>query len=81
MWIFAFHRSVSANSSLTPLEEWISNKDFSNTEGFTGPKWHIPSEEEIQFANELLNLHLESALDELLKICQDKIHSDPGIPV
>ncbi|KVI02356.1 Armadillo-like helical [Cynara cardunculus var. scolymus] len=72
------YKSVSRHSSLTPLEEWISIKDFSNDEAFTGPKWHIPSDEEIQFANDLLNLHLNSALDELLKICQDNIHSDPG---
>lgn len=72
------YKSVSRHSSLTPLEEWISNKDYSNDEAFTGPKWHIPSDEEIQFANDLLNVHLDSALDELLRICQDNIHSDPG---
>ncbi|KAM0029418.1 putative armadillo-like helical, proteasome activator complex subunit 4 domain-containing protein [Helianthus debilis subsp. tardiflorus] len=72
------YRSVSNHSSLTLLEEWISNKDFSSDQPSMGPTWHIPSDEEIQFANELLNLHLESALDELLKICQDNIHSDPG---
>ncbi|PWA43841.1 proteasome activating protein [Artemisia annua] len=72
------YKSVSHHSSLTPLAEWISNKDFSNDEASTGPKWHIPNDDEIQLANELLNLHLESALDELVKICQDNIHSDPG---
>lgn len=72
------YKSISRDSSLAPLEEWISNKGYSDNEPFTGPKWHIPNEEEIQFANELLNLHLESALDELLKLCQDNIHSDPG---
>lgn len=76
----SLHRSVSHHSSLAPLEEWISNKGFSDDEAFTGPKWHIPNAEEIQFANELLNLHLESALDELSKICEDSIHSDPGKP-
>lgn len=44
----------------------------------TAPKWHIPSNEEVQFANELLALHFESALDDILKICQTKMHSDPG---
>ncbi|XP_071733720.1 proteasome activator subunit 4 [Rutidosis leptorrhynchoides] len=72
------YKSLSRHSSFNPLEEWISNKDFSNGETVKGPTWHIPSDEEIQFANELLNLHLVSALDELLKICQDNIHSDPG---
>ncbi|GJV43583.1 retrotransposon protein, putative, ty1-copia subclass [Tanacetum coccineum] len=28
--------------------------------------------------NELINRHLESALDKTVKICQDNIHSDPG---
>lgn len=60
------------------LEEWISTKDYSRDEKLIGPKWHVPNDEEIQFANELLNLHFESALDELLRICQNKIHSDPG---
>lgn len=60
------------------LEEWISTKDYSDDKHLAGPKWHIPSAEEVQFANELLDLHLRSALDDLLRICQTKIHSDPG---
>ncbi|KAE8725691.1 Proteasome activator subunit 4 [Hibiscus syriacus] len=59
------------------LEEWISAKDYSDGE-LKGPKWHVPSDEEVQFANELLTLHFQSALDDLLRICQTKIHSDPG---
>lgn len=43
-----------------------------------GPNWHIPNAKELQFANELLNLHLDSALDDLLKICQTKVYSDTG---
>lgn len=42
------------------------------------PKWHIPSADEVQFANELLDLHLQSALDDLYRICQARIHSKPG---
>ncbi|KAL6547028.1 hypothetical protein OROMI_022749 [Orobanche minor] len=60
------------------LEEWIDLKDFSLDKPVTGPKWHVPVEGEISFANELLTLHCESALDDLLTICQSKIHSDPG---
>ncbi|XVF70972.1 hypothetical protein PTKIN_Ptkin11bG0205100 [Pterospermum kingtungense] len=59
------------------LEEWISAKDYSDGAP-KPPKWHIPSDAEVQFANELLNLHFQSALDDLLRICQTKIHSDPG---
>ncbi|GMI63857.1 proteasome activating protein 200 [Hibiscus trionum] len=59
------------------LEEWISAKDYSDG-ALKGPKWHVPSDEEVQFANDLLILHFQSALDDLLRICQTKIHSDPG---
>ncbi|KAL8033297.1 hypothetical protein ABFX02_13G151400 [Erythranthe guttata] len=60
------------------LENWIDTKDFSIDKPVIGPKWHVPVEDEIKFANELLKLHFESALDDLLTICQSKIHSDPG---
>ncbi|GMJ16016.1 proteasome activating protein 200 [Hibiscus trionum] len=59
------------------LEEWISAKDYSDG-ALKGPTWHVPSDEEVQFANELLILHFQSALDDLLRISQTKIHSDPG---
>lgn len=74
---FSLLRCVSRHSLSGALEEWISTKDF-RFEPSVGPKWHIPNNEELQFANELLNLHFESALDDLLKICQNKVHSDPG---
>ncbi|KAI4307795.1 hypothetical protein L6164_030939 [Bauhinia variegata] len=59
------------------LEEWISSKDYSNDERLI-PKWHIPCDKEVQFANELLDIHFKSALDDLLNICQNKIHADQG---
>ena len=60
------------------LEEWISSKDHSDNKPLVGPKGHISNAEEVKFANELLDLHLRSALDDLLRICHTKIHSDPG---
>ena len=60
------------------LEEWVSTKDYNDDGQLIGPKWHVPSDKEVQFANELLNLHFQSALDDLLRICQTKLHSDPG---
>ena len=61
------------------LEEWICTKDYVNDEKpLIGPKWHVPNKEEVHFANELLDLHFQSALDDLLRICQTKMHSDPG---
>lgn len=76
------HILVSRCTLLHPesamLEKWISTKDYPGDETLMAPKWHIPSDEEVQFANELLNIHIQSALDDLLKICQTKMHSDPG---
>ena len=43
------------------------------------PKWHDPSQDELSFANELLDFHFQSALEDLLTICQMKVHSDKGI--
>lgn len=72
------YRCVSCHPDAAVLEKWISTKDYLNDEPLTRPKWHVPNDEEVQFANELLNLHFQSALDDLLRICKDKIHSDPG---
>lgn len=71
-------KCVLRHSVAASLEEWISTKDFLDDKLPLGPNWHIPCNEEIQFANELLNLHLEGGLDDLGKIWQSKIHSDPG---
>jgi proteasome activator subunit 4 len=43
------------------------------------PKWHDPSQDELSFASELLDFHFQSALEDLLAICQAKVHSDKGI--
>ncbi|XP_058114656.1 proteasome activator subunit 4 isoform X2 [Magnolia sinica] len=72
------YKCFSHHPAAAVLEEWISTKDYQNKEPSLTPKWHIPSEDEVLFANELLDLHFRSALDDLLKICQNKIHSDPG---
>ncbi|KAK4484733.1 hypothetical protein RD792_007326 [Penstemon davidsonii] len=72
------YKCVLRHSSAASLEEWIDTKDFSLDKPGITPTWHVPNEEEINFANELLKLHFEFALDDLLTICQSKIHSDPG---
>ncbi|KAI3456750.1 hypothetical protein Pfo_013413 [Paulownia fortunei] len=72
------YKCVMHHSFAASLEEWIDAKDFSIDTPEMGPKWHVPIEDEVKFANELLKLHFESALDDLLTICQSKIHSDPG---
>ncbi|KAL5981317.1 hypothetical protein ACLOJK_015372 [Asimina triloba] len=72
------HKCILRHPAAAMLEEWISTKDYQNKDPSLTPKWHIPSEDEVFLANELLDLHFKSALDDLLKICQEKIHSDPG---
>jgi proteasome activator subunit 4 len=42
------------------------------------PKWHDPSQDELSFANELLHFHFQSALEDLLTICQTKVNSETG---
>ncbi|TKY47091.1 Proteasome activator subunit 4 [Spatholobus suberectus] len=71
------YKCVLSHPDAVALEEWISTKDFSTDEKLI-PKWHIPCDEEVHFANELLDIHFKSALDDLLKICQTKIHADQG---
>ncbi|KAM7252530.1 hypothetical protein ACFE04_024413 [Oxalis oulophora] len=72
------YRCILRHPAASAVEEWISTKDYSNDNKLMVPKWHIPNDEELLFANELLNLHFHSALDDLLTICEKKIHSDPG---
>ncbi|XP_021740798.1 proteasome activator subunit 4-like [Chenopodium quinoa] len=60
------------------MENWISTKDCLSDK-LIYPKWHVPVEEETLYANELLSLHFQSALDTLVTICQDKVHTDAGI--
>ncbi|KAL9224895.1 hypothetical protein vseg_000877 [Gypsophila vaccaria] len=71
------YRCASHYPNAHPMEKWISTKD-SLDDLSPVPKWHVPVEEEIVFANELLSLHFQAALDELNKICQEKIHTDTG---
>ncbi|CAN8259509.1 unnamed protein product [Cochlearia groenlandica] len=72
------YKCLSRHPAAPTLEEWISTKASSNDEQAAYSRWHVPTKEEIQFANELLDIHLQSALDDLLRICQSNIHSDAG---
>ncbi|CAE5967104.1 unnamed protein product [Arabidopsis arenosa] len=72
------YKCLSRHPAAPALEEWISTKASSKDEQVAHSRWHVPTKEETQFANELLDLHLQSALDDLLSICQSNIHSDAG---
>ena len=45
---------------------------MSNKDTLASPVWHLPEAGELSFANQLLSLHLESALADLSDICQEK---------
>ncbi|KAG9448800.1 hypothetical protein H6P81_008765 [Aristolochia fimbriata] len=72
------YRCLSYHPLATSLEEWVSTKDNLSSSLSLGPRWHVPSDEEMLFANELLELHFQSALRDLLRICEEKIHTEPG---
>ncbi|KNA18101.1 hypothetical protein SOVF_073840 isoform A [Spinacia oleracea] len=72
------YRCIGQHPDAPLMEKWISTKDCLKDEPLIYPKWHVPIEEEILYANELLSLHFQSALDALVKICQDRIHTDAG---
>ncbi|KAJ7961002.1 proteasome activator subunit 4-like [Quillaja saponaria] len=71
------YKCILSHFIVVALEEWISTKDYTDDERLIS-EWHIPCDEELRFANELLDIHFQSALDDLLKICQSKIHTDLG---
>ncbi|KAF6141358.1 hypothetical protein GIB67_008535 [Kingdonia uniflora] len=72
------YKCVSCHPLATSVEEWITTKSYQNDKPSLYPKWHIASDDEVSFANELLNLHFTSALENLLRICQTQYHSDMG---
>jgi proteasome activator subunit 4 len=45
------------------------------------PKWHDPSQDELSFAIDLLKFHFQSALENLLTICQAEVHPETGNPL
>ncbi|XP_038972814.1 proteasome activator subunit 4 isoform X1 [Phoenix dactylifera] len=75
------YKPFSCQPVSSVLEDWVCSKDYENEKNeklSSLPKWHIPSQDELSFANELLGLHFQSALDDLLRLCQTKVHSEAG---
>ncbi|KMT12661.1 hypothetical protein BVRB_4g091190 [Beta vulgaris subsp. vulgaris] len=72
------YRCVLQHPDAPLMEKWINTKSCLSEKPLICPKWHVPEQDEISYANELLSLHFQSALDALLRICQDRIHNDAG---
>lgn len=58
------------------LDSWLTAKvnqidDCGDETPSFIPRWHIPSKEESSFANELLEMQIQLASDELVKSCQE----------
>lgn len=47
------------------LEEWFSSKGKNAPKRSSGPTWHLPSDEEKAFVEELLESHLQDSLADL----------------
>ncbi|KAM0917634.1 hypothetical protein ACQ4PT_009123 [Festuca glaucescens] len=75
------YKPFSCHSIANIIEPWGCSKAHQGSEAEMlkfSPKWHDPSQDELSFASELLDFHFQSALEDLLTICQAKVHSDKG---
>ncbi|KAJ3677568.1 hypothetical protein LUZ60_003292 [Juncus effusus] len=78
------YKSLSNQSRTFAVDPWISAKGYKNGETepeteYSVPKWHIPNKNEVNFANELLEIHLKQASDDLVRTFQYKIYSNAGV--
>uniref|UniRef100_M8CC88 Proteasome activator complex subunit 4 n=1 Tax=Aegilops tauschii TaxID=37682 RepID=M8CC88_AEGTA len=75
------YKPFSCQSIANIIEPWGCSKAHQDREvemlNFP-PKWHDPSQDELSFANELLEFHFQSAVEELLTICQTEVQSETG---
>ncbi|VAI73240.1 unnamed protein product [Triticum turgidum subsp. durum] len=75
------YKPFSCQSIANIIEPWGCSKAHQDREvemlNFP-PKWHDPSQDELSFANELLEFHFQSAVEELLTICQMEVQSETG---
>ena len=76
--IYLKFRSYEQNPGMEGIDDWISTKPEDGLVRNGVPKWHLPSSDEIAFANELLDLHLKGALVDLKNICQRNIQETSG---
>ncbi|KAJ3694711.1 hypothetical protein LUZ60_000088 [Juncus effusus] len=74
------YRPFGSELVSTVLETWACAKadQDENIKKLEAPKWHIASQDEISFANELLEFHLLSALQNLQTTCQTETSTESG---
>lgn len=78
---FWLYRSFSSEPGSSLMEEWLCskiNENEMNEKASLFPRWHVPTQNELSFASELLVVHFQSALDILLSICQTEMHTEAG---
>ncbi|MCO5605356.1 hypothetical protein L7F22_059539 [Adiantum nelumboides] len=72
------YRRHKTYANMEGVEQWLSTKADSGLDK-EGPIWHVPSQTEIGFADELLEMHLKGALTELKSICLRSYQENAGI--
>lgn len=74
-------KSFCSEPGSSLMEEWLCskiNENEMNEKASLFPRWHVPTQNELSFASELLVVHFQSALDVLLSICQTEMHTEAG---
>ncbi|XP_074569693.1 proteasome activator subunit 4 [Curcuma longa] len=74
-------KSPSSKPAISLIEEWPCSKvseNEVNEKVVPLPWWHIPTHDELSFVTELLDIHFQSALDDLFKICHTKMPMEAG---
>ncbi|KAJ7527156.1 hypothetical protein O6H91_16G039400 [Diphasiastrum complanatum] len=70
------YKSCLSYPGIKGLELWINASHNHDVSILTGPRWHIAERDEIEYAKELVNLHLTGALLDLQNVCQGRLHGN-----
>eukprot|EP00884_Botryococcus_braunii_P020190 jgi/Botrbrau1/6855/Bobra.152_2s0014.1 len=58
------------DSDMLPISPWMDLYEMASVGACPPPTWHIPNQEEIKFANDLIDFHLKSATEQLQVFAQ-----------